>query len=82
LTFGNAGRNILEGPGLASLDIALVKSFRVTESLRLDARGESFNLFNHPNFDLPRRFSDLPTFGRVPSAGPSRQLQISLRLRF
>ncbi len=82
LTFGNAGRNILEGPGLTTLDVAVVKGFVLSEALRLEARAEVFNLANHPNFDLPRRFSDLPAFGRVASAGPSRQAQFSLRLRF
>jgi len=82
LEFGNAGRNTLDGPGLANLDAALVKAFRFTEALRLEARGEVFNLFNHPNFDLPRRVSDLPTFGRISSAGASRQVQFSLRLRY
>ncbi|MBI3697647.1 MAG: TonB-dependent receptor [Acidobacteria bacterium] len=82
LQFGNAGRNILTGSGLVSLDSALVKTIRLSEALRVDLRAEVFNLLNHPNFDLPRRFSDLPTFGRVTSAGPSRQIQFSLRLRY
>lgn len=82
LQFGNAGRNILDGEGSANLDAALVKAFRWSEALRLEARGEVFNLFNHPNFDLPRRVSDLPTFGRISSAGASRQVQFSLRLRY
>ena len=82
LTFGNAGRNILDGPGAANLDVAVVKAFRLSEALRLEVRGEAFNLFDRANFDLPRRFSDLPTFARISSAGPSRQVQLSLRLRY
>jgi outer membrane receptor protein involved in Fe transport len=82
LSFGNAGRNILDGPGLANLDVALVKAWRLGESARLDLRAEVFNVFNRPNFDLPRRFSDLPTFGRISSAGASRQAQFSLRLGY
>ena len=80
--FGNAGRNILTGPALWSLDSALVKSVSFTEFFRLDLRAEVFNLLNHPNFELPRRVVGLPTFGRITSAGPSRQIQLTLRLRF
>jgi len=82
LRFGNAGRNIVSGPGLATLDAAVVKSLRLGEALRLEVRAEVFNLANHPNLDLPRRFADLPTFGSITSAGPSRQIQFSLRLRY
>jgi len=81
LRFGDAGRNIVTGPGLANLDLALVKSTSLSERLGLEWRGEVFNLLNHPNFDLPRRFSDLATFGRVTSAGSSRQIQFSVRVR-
>jgi hypothetical protein len=80
--FGNAGRNILTGPGLWTLDSALVKTFSLTESVKCDVRAEVFNSFNHPNFALPNRVSDLPAFGSIASAGPSRQIQFSLRLRY
>jgi hypothetical protein len=50
---GNAGRNILTGPGLVNLDYSLVKNTRLTESLNLQFRAEFFNLLNHPNFQVP-----------------------------
>jgi hypothetical protein len=55
----------------------------VKEHYRLTASVEAFNLFNRTNFELPERFLDEPsTFGRVLSARPPRQVQLSLRLQF
>ena len=52
------------------------------ERLRLDLRAEAFNLTNHSNFDLPRRFADQPTFGRILSARAARQMQFGIRLTY
>ena len=82
LTFGDAGRNILTGPGRSSFDFALVRSLRLSENVTADLRAEAFNLANRANFDLPERTVDLPTFGRISSAGQARQLQLGLRLSF
>jgi hypothetical protein len=46
---GTAGRNIIEGPGLANVDIAFFKNFRWGERYNLQFRWEIFNLFNTPN---------------------------------
>lgn len=81
-SFGNAGRNILTGPGTATLDLALVRRLEVTEGLTAEVRAEAFNLLNHTNFDLPQRTADLPTFGRILSASQARQLQLGLRFSF
>ena len=81
-TFGDAGRNILTGPGVLSIDIALVRSVQLAESVKVEVRAEAFNLTNRTNFDLPERTFDVPTFGRVLSAGQARQLQLGLRLTF
>ena len=82
LTFGNAGRNIVAGPGLAALDVALVRSFRLWEQGTIELRLEAFNLANRTNFDLPERTFGQATFGRSLSAGQARQLQLGLRLTF
>lgn len=87
--FGDAGRNILIGPGTTDLDVSLLKSFPLSgESRYLQVRGEFFNVMNHPNFDNPIVTEVSPSFGRVTSAGiqdpylSSRQIQFALRLVF
>jgi len=47
---GNSGRNILDGPGQAYLNLAMTKYFRFRETRNLRLRLESFNVMNHPNF--------------------------------
>ena len=53
---GNAGRNILIGPGLSNLDFSILKNNRVrriSESFNVQFRAEFFNILNHPNFAVP-----------------------------
>jgi outer membrane receptor protein involved in Fe transport len=90
--FGNAGRNIVIGPGTADFDFALLKRFPLfSEQRYLQFRSEFFNLANHPNFDNPTAGNlqlVSPSFGRITSAGASdprlssRQIQFALRLVF
>jgi hypothetical protein len=49
-----AGRNIFEAPGYVNLDLSVIKSFPLTERVRLQFRAEAFNALNHVNFDNPR----------------------------
>ena len=86
--FGNAGRNIMTGPGFANLDFGLSKNIHFrSEGRHLQLRGEFFNLFNHPNFDIPNRVLGGPTFGEVLSANaygnkPPRQIQLGVKYIF
>ena len=88
VAFGNAGRNTLLGPGLASLDFSASKQISFGEGARqLQFRADFFNIFNHPNFDLPDRIFDSRTFAQLSSANangtkPPRQIQIGLRFLF
>ena len=62
--FGTEGRNALTGPTFVDLDFALSKSFALrSENQRLQFRGESFNVLNHPNFDDPYHDFELATCG-------------------
>ncbi|HEY6253062.1 MAG TPA: carboxypeptidase regulatory-like domain-containing protein [Candidatus Angelobacter sp.] len=47
LTFGNAGRNFLRNPNHTNFDMALIKHFKIRESMGLEFRTEAFNVFNH-----------------------------------
>ena len=82
-TFGNVGRNTLYGPGMETMDFALVRSFALAERLRMELRGEAFNGLNHSNWDTPNRFVNTPQFGTITEAStPGREFQLSARLSF
>ncbi|HEX8492051.1 MAG TPA: carboxypeptidase regulatory-like domain-containing protein [Pyrinomonadaceae bacterium] len=81
-SFGNAGRNILEGPGYQNVNASLVKNTTLNERFNLQLRAELFNLFNHPNFNLPDNFLGSPTFGRITSAREPRHIQFGVKLLF
>jgi len=81
-TFGSAPRNSVIGPGFASLDLAVAKTWSLSEAVRLEFRWETFNLFNRANFDLPNRIFGTPNFGRIFSAKNPREMQFGLRLSF
>jgi len=49
-TFGNAGRNIIQGPGYQTWDTSLIKQFSIGEKKQLEFRAEFFNVLNHVNF--------------------------------
>lgn len=82
-SFGNVGRNSVYGPGLQTLDVAVARSFNLTEQLRFELRGEAFNALNHSNLGTPNRFVNTPQFSTITEAStPGRQFQISARLSF
>ncbi|HWF89849.1 MAG TPA: TonB-dependent receptor [Pyrinomonadaceae bacterium] len=81
-TFGNAGRNILEGPSYQNVNMSILKNTHLNERVNLQFRAEAFNLFNHPNFNLPDNFLGSPTFGRITSARDPRHIQFGLKLLF
>jgi hypothetical protein len=81
-TFGNAGRNILIGPGTFSVDFAAHKVFTIGERLRFQYRAEFFNFFNHPLFNNPDTTLTDSTFGQITSARDPRIMQMALKLIF
>ena len=52
-TFGNVPRNFLSGPNFRQFDLVFDKRFKFSETTNLEFRTEVFNIFNHPNFDIP-----------------------------
>ena len=81
-SFGDAGRNKLDGPGFVNFNTSLLKTTKLREGLDLQFRAEAFNLFNHPNFNLPDNFLGSPTFGQILSAQSPRHIQFGLKLLF
>jgi hypothetical protein len=82
-TFGDVGRNSVYGPPLQTLDIALVRSFHLTERASFQFRGEAFNVLNMVNLGTPNSFVNTPQFGTITMAmTPGRELQLSARLSF
>jgi hypothetical protein len=87
--FGDAGRNILTGPGFADVDLSIAKGTKIKERVSLQFRSEAFNLFNHPNFGQPQNNLAVTSFGQITATrtirgdlGSSRQIQFALKLLF
>jgi hypothetical protein len=87
-TYGNLGRDAFIGPGLATLDLSLLKETRITEKLGLQFRAEFFNALNRANFNTPNLIvftsatgAPSPTAGVITSTSTtSRQIQFGLKL--
>lgn len=80
--FGNSGRNILDAPGLIAINSALLKNFRLQESRYIQFRYEVFNVFNHPNFDVPQNLVNAVNAGTITAADPGRVMQFALKIEF
>ena len=87
-TYGNVGRNVLQGPALAELDLSLAKKLVLSERFNFQFRAESFNLLNRANLNAPNPVVfTAASGGPSPTAGvitftstSSRQLQFGLKL--
>ncbi len=81
---GDAGRNILTGPGYVNADLSLFKDFAITEGSRLQTRFEVFNATNTPHFANPN--SDLSyssNFGAITRTyGNMRIIQAAVKIIF
>jgi hypothetical protein len=80
--FGNSGRNILDGPGTVAINLALSKQFYFGERTALQLRWETFNVTNHPNFNLPNDVVDKAGAGTITGAKDPRIMQLGARLEF
>jgi hypothetical protein len=87
-TFGNVGRNVLTGPGLATWDFSVLKDTHLFERLDLQFRAEIFNILDRTNLDTPNLIVyTSPTGTPSPVAGTftqtsttARQVQFGLKL--
>ncbi len=87
--FGNAGRNTLILPGVATFDIGFTKEWALTEGAQLQLKTEIFNAFNRANFGIPRMQifggggAEDPTAGVITkTTTTSRQIQFALKILF
>ena len=81
-TFGNVGRNTLVGPGTLNVDFGAHKMFTLRENMKLQLRGEFFNVFNHTQLNNPDTSVADSTFARITSARAPRTVQLALKLIF
>lgn len=87
-TFGTAPRTIGTAlqPGARNFDMSIFKEFplsRLREGMRVEIRGEAFNVFNHPQFQGPDATVGASDFGMITSTvNNPRQLQLALKVYF
>ncbi len=93
---GNAPRNFAQGFGAWQMDLAIRRTFPLTEGVRLQFRAEAFNVFNHPNFGAINPNFGSSTFGQATASlanslgilsplyqvGGPRSMQFALKLVF
>jgi Carboxypeptidase regulatory-like domain len=82
--YGNGGRDVLNGPRAANVDLTAAKRFRITETANIAFRAEFFNALNHPQFAIPGNTTiGSNGVGSISAtARTSRQIQMALRLVF
>jgi hypothetical protein len=84
--YGNAGRNLLHGPGAETVNFSVFKNFPIYERVKFQLRFESFGLFNHSNFGNPSATLNTSSFGNITTlnttAPGSRVIQFAGKLQF
>jgi Carboxypeptidase regulatory-like domain len=82
-TIGNAPRTVCCGPGINNWELGFLKSTPLSERLRLEFRGQIFNVFNHSQFFQPDgNITDGSDFGRIKRARDPRLIQFAVKLLF
>ena len=79
---GNAGRGIINGPPTTRFDFTMAKAFRFGENMRLQLRGEAFNILNHTNFRAVQTNVTSAQFGQVISVRDPRTIQLGAKFIF
>jgi hypothetical protein len=82
VTFGDAGRNSIEGPGQVTLDMTLNKTIPIKESRALDLRISANNVFNNVNFTALNTTVNSLTFGEITGTANMRRVTMQARFRF
>jgi len=80
--FGDAGRDIIEGPGQVTLNMALNKTIQIKEFRAMDLRFAANNVFNSVRYTSINTVVNSLTFGEVTGAGTMRRVTLTARFRF
>jgi hypothetical protein len=80
--FGNASNGTIRGPGYTSFNIALYKTFPITDRFSTQFRAEAFNVANHPNFKKVDANFGSGAYGQVTSSGDPRILEFAMKVIF
>jgi len=80
--YGNVRNGSIRGPGLINFNMALYKEFAIRERVKIQFRGEYFNVFNHTNPNNPNLSTGAGNFGNITSAKNPREGQVALKVRF
>ena len=88
--FGDAGRHVVIGPGVANVDFSIFKTTAIAETVSIQFRAEFFNVMNRPNFAAPREAIwnsrtlnvDSRAATITSTSTTARQIQFALRLMF
>ncbi len=81
-TFGDAGRNIIEGPAQFTFNMSMSKTITIKESRALELRLQANNIFNTAYFSGINTTVNSFTFGQVTGVGNMRRVTMVARLRF
>jgi len=82
-TIGNAPRTVCCGPGINNWELGFLKSTPISERLRLEFRGQIFNVFNHSQFFQPDgNITNGSDFGRIKRARDPRLIQFAIKILF
>jgi hypothetical protein len=83
-TFGTCAAGSFRGPGLATADMALIKTFNISERTNFQLNAQLINVTNTPIFGAPSTSggTGVKTFGIITSSNPGRQVQFGLKLTF
>jgi hypothetical protein len=82
-TFGDAGRNTFTGPGIFSIDMSIMRSFRMMQSKTIQFRLEAFNVLNNPILNDPNTTLTSSGYGQITSTRkPMRELQVGVKFLF
>jgi trimeric autotransporter adhesin len=80
--FGDAGRNVIEGPGQFTVNMVLNKTIQIKESRSLDLRIQANNIFNIVQFTSINTTVNSLAYGEVTAAGNMRRMTMIARFRF